>query len=370
MKKIILFLAILSLSGCGCSVATKIGQKGIYKSNNAGRNFEQKVKYVDEDKNLGSVDVLSIVIDPQDPNKIYVGTKNSGIFKTTNAGEVWDQISQAKNVYSIVLDPRQDNLIYIAGMLENRGKILKSTDAGQSWEEIYLEPAGGSFIPALTIDPFNPEVLYAGSTRGIIYKTQNQGKNWRNIAEIDGPVVKMVLDSGDTRNVYIRVHQKGIYKINYKDNIQVDLTQDQNLSQDKNTWATQVINITPGNSNFNIYSIVSDPNHGDTVYIGTDTGILKSINGGFNWIGLPTLEGANGIPIRAMAITGENSSTIYYAAQGVFYRSYDYGDSWDTMNFSSPYSIEEIAVSPVDKEVIYLGLRQFEQQQGGFLPFQ
>ena len=89
--------------------------------------------------------VTAIVIDPTNPNIIYVGTAQGGIWKTTDGGRNWIATSdQAKSlaIGALVIDPINPNILY-AGTGEGNllGEtsyygcgILKTIDGGKEWK--------------------------------------------------------------------------------------------------------------------------------------------------------------------------------------------------------------------------------------------
>ncbi|MBD3238774.1 MAG: hypothetical protein GF332_04010 [Candidatus Moranbacteria bacterium] len=358
--KIILIISLmLNLFGCGLNPFSA-GNKGIYVSFNSGENFEQRVALEQNNKSLDRANVLTVQVDPLNHNVVYLGTLKSGVFKSKNKGETWQQITEAQRVYSIAIHPRNSNIIYIGGVVNGRGEVLKSTNAGQDWQEILHEPAGDSFFPAVTIDNFAPNIVWVGNTRGIVYRSNNQGESWNNLAEINGIVAKIVLDTGDTRKAYVRVHEQGLYKID--STIPIATQEDENISQDVYTRETKVINLSKFMPDNTVLELVVDPNQAGVVYVATDAGILITKDGGKTWDGLPTLEGQDQIPIRSLAVAGQNSQIIYFGVHGVFYRSFDHGITWQTMKFNNPYSIECLALEPGNPEVVYLGIRDLEQK--------
>ncbi|MBD3300672.1 MAG: hypothetical protein GF347_04950 [Candidatus Moranbacteria bacterium] len=373
-KSIISLFCLLLLSGC--SLIPKNETKGVYKSSDKGETFEQKVKYVEEEKTLGIVDVLNLTIDPNDHNIIYAGTKGSGLFKSTDGGEVWNQVTKGHNVYAIAIDRRNSNNLYIGAVFESRGRILRSTDGGESWESVWEEPAGENFIPAVEVDYYNPNVIYAGNSNGTIYKSLDRGDKWLNIGQVKGQnaIVKMAIDPQNRNSIYLRVFEEGIMKIDYTKMIEgKDLEEFEesegmeNFNINESKYALEkppIINLSenfPPEADFeDVFSLEVDPKLKDVVYVGTDIGIFKSMDGGVTWGQLSTLENPEGIRIRAMAIGGYNSDIIYYTSRGVFYKSFDGGLTWQSTELKIPHPINDMAIDPANPDLIYLGAREFD----------
>src|SRR5215813_1875121 len=114
--------------------------------------------------------VLSIAIDPNDPNTIYADTLGAGIFKSINGGENWSEINAGltdRNVRALVSDPKDSNTVY-AGT--DRGGAFKSTNGGESWSEVN-NGLTNRHIDALAIDPKDSNTIYAGAFGGGVFKS-------------------------------------------------------------------------------------------------------------------------------------------------------------------------------------------------------
>src|SRR5204863_2508471 len=130
---------------------SSIAGDGIYKSMDAGRTW----------KNMGLPDsqhIARIVIDPADPNIVYVAvmghlySTNSerGVYRTTNGGESWDRVlyvSERVGVIDLVMDSKHPGTLYAATYEKDRmpwqivnggpgSGIHKTTDGGKTWTRL------------------------------------------------------------------------------------------------------------------------------------------------------------------------------------------------------------------------------------------
>ncbi|MDD5490116.1 MAG: hypothetical protein PHP25_05565, partial [Candidatus Moranbacteria bacterium] len=137
-----MFLSACSLTGGG-------NDGGIFRSDDGGKTFAPKNK-AENNKTISGVDILSLAMNPQNGNEIYAGSKASGIFKSSDAGETWKQLSVSlltpTKVYSLVINPSNPNVVFAVSVIGKRGKILKSTDAGETWKDTYTEPSDGTLV--------------------------------------------------------------------------------------------------------------------------------------------------------------------------------------------------------------------------------
>ena len=177
------------------------GGYGVYKSLDGGKSW----------KNMGlekTRHVHRIVIDPTDPNTVYVGAIGSpwgihperGVFKTTDGGKTWEKILFVNNktgVADMVMDPTNPNKLIVAMWEHKRdpwffksggeGSGLYMThDGGNNWKEIKDEdgfPKGDLGRIGIAIAKNKPNVVYAlvEAKKNALYKSVDGGFTWKKI---------------------------------------------------------------------------------------------------------------------------------------------------------------------------------------------
>jgi photosystem II stability/assembly factor-like uncharacterized protein len=144
---------------------------GVFRTTNGGVNWENQYP------------------GPLNPDKIYMYDRNIGffsrlntfLFKTTNSGSIWTQISGIDGFIDIYF---ADNL---TGWKVN-SQIKKTTNGGLNWIT-QITPFGGILMTsgAIKLSGLSIDTLWAvgaeayygvGQTRGVIYRTTNGGDNW------------------------------------------------------------------------------------------------------------------------------------------------------------------------------------------------
>ncbi|MCX6763086.1 MAG: YCF48-related protein [Candidatus Moranbacteria bacterium] len=345
IKKISFSVSVLFLAGC--SFASNSSDGGVFRSDDGGKSFAQKVT-IDEKTLINSVDVLSLVANPQNGNEVYIGTVSNGVLKTIDAGEKWQVIKVSPNaaakVYTVAIDPINSNVVYVAAVVDGRGKILKSTDAGATWKEIYSESSSGPFVLALAIDPAGSGKIFGGTTEGQIIFSDNSGDSWKNLYKAQGGVFKIAIDSMNPGLAYFAVSQSGLLR-----------TRDggknfENLGE-KNTSGGQQQFGSPT-------AITTDPNKANWIYAGTTKGLFRSKNGGDDWEAMKVLSDPQENAIRGIAINPINSDEVIYGAAQAFYKSVDGGQSWATTQFNGSRTIETIAYDRQNPGIIYAGMNK------------
>jgi photosystem II stability/assembly factor-like uncharacterized protein len=344
--KSLLFSALVIFLA-GCSLGSSSTDGGVLRSDDGGKNFAQKVK-IDEKTAISSVDVLSLAVNPQNGNEVYIGTKSSGVLKTTDAGDSWQVVkvlpSAVTKTYAIAIDPINSNEVFVATIADGRGKIMKTTDAGANWKEIYTEPSSGSFVLALAIDPAGSGKIFGGTMEGQVIFSDNSGDSWQNPYKAKGGVFKIAIDSTNSNLAYFAVSQGGLLRT--KDGGKnFENLGEKNISNVQQQFGSPV-------------AITTDPNKTNWIYAGTTTGLFRSKNGGDDWESVKVLSSPQENAIRGIAINPQNSDEIVYGAAQAFYKSVDGGQSWATTQFNGSRTIEIVAYNRQNPGVIYVGMNK------------
>lgn len=143
---------------------------GIWKSENRGTTF--KPVFEEYPQSIGT-----IAIDQDHPDTVWAGlgevwTRNSvstgsGIYRTANGGEKWEYMGlpASERIGRILINPANPDIVYAAvigalwGDSEERG-VYKTADGGKSWTKVlYVSPSAGA--ADMVMDPSDPSLLYA-----------------------------------------------------------------------------------------------------------------------------------------------------------------------------------------------------------------
>ena len=135
----------------------------------------------------GSGRINCITFHPTDPNTIFVGAPSGGVWKTIDNGATWAEFSGGLTrlgVSSIVIDPNTPSTMYIGTGDRDSGDapgygVWKSTDGGISWNP-HNNGMGDITVNELIMDPNDSDIMLAASyySSGRTYKTTDGGANW------------------------------------------------------------------------------------------------------------------------------------------------------------------------------------------------
>lgn len=206
---------------------------GILMSSDGGLNWEPT--------GLSNRKTKALLIKPDDENVIVAGNE-SGIFRSTDAGNSFVLVQAANKVEELRIHPEDHNIIY-AGTNGPTSQFFRSTDGGISWVERTSDFGTGAFIK-IAVTPAQPDYVYLINSRD----------------HLDDDSFEGVYRSTDTGITFIK-QSGGLPCIT--------------------GYNSTTGGISRGQPNYNLF-IVADPVDANIVYAG-GVKSWKSIDGGVHW---------------------------------------------------------------------------------------
>ena len=268
------------------------------------------------------------------PHTYYMGSTGGGVFKTTDDGITWKNISdgffKTGSVGAIAVAESDPNIVVVGmgehaarGVMTSMGNgVYKSMDAGKTWSHLGLDKT--RHISDVVIHPTNPNIIYitaqgaqyAPSKERGIYKTTDGGKTWKNILSVNNTTgaSSLSIDMTNPRILYASMWQHQRYP-----------------------WVME-----SG---------------------GENSGLFKSIDAGNTWtkmkLGLPKDFGKSGI-----SVSRANPDRVFAVIEaagkkGGVYRSDNAGKTWkqvnsNRVNIARSWYYMEIFADPQDENTVYV----------------
>ena len=190
----------------------------LLKSKDGGTNWFVNIRFPSA--------IQQIAASWRDSRLLYVATRTSGVWYTTTGGELvtslqdvavgepaegmfWANIefprefSGTDRIFSIFPHPTYTQIVYVG----SKFGLIRSEDEGQTWEEVPILGARGSYQELLLVgDPLSIRKLYAVD-RSSLYISNDYGQTWKSQRITTQNIRSFAIDSNDPQTLYIGVEE-------------------------------------------------------------------------------------------------------------------------------------------------------------------
>ena len=307
-------------------------------------------------------------------NLFYFGSTGGGVWRTTDAGNTWENISDGffgGSVGSVAVSEWDNNVIYVGngektvrGNVSSGDGIWKSVNAGKTWEPMGLKNA--RHIPRVRIHPKNPDIVFAGvmgdlykssEDRGV-YKSTNGGKTWSKklFANKDAGVVDLIIDPNNSRVLYATTWN--IRRTPYSLSSGGDGSALWKSTDEGETWTNISTHKGLPSGLWGISGVTVSPVNSDIVWALIENekgGVYKSIDAGKTW---KLINSERKLRQRAWYYTRLYADTqdenILYVLNVRYHKSTDGGKTYKT--FNAPHGDHhDLWIAPEDNQRMIIG---------------
>jgi photosystem II stability/assembly factor-like uncharacterized protein len=285
-------------------------------------------------------DVRSLAYDPQNPDRILLGTSAGQVYLSGDAGSSWSRFARIGkgNDYvldNILFDPNRAGVIYVAAWtIESEGGALfRSSNDGKTWEAI--KPMEGKSIRALAMAPSDPKTLVVGALDGV-FRSRDGGDTWERISPENHAEIKniesLAIDPKNPDIIYA-----GTWHLPWK------------TADGGKSWMHIKNGIIDDSD---VFSIIVDPRNPNNVYLSACSGIYKSENAG------EIFHKIQGIPFsarrtRVLQQDPSNSNIVYSGTTEGLWKSADAGRTWKRMTGANVI-VNDVLVDPRNAQRVLL----------------
>lgn len=285
-------------------------------------------------------DVRSLAYDPQNPDRVFLGTSTGVIFVSDDGGHNWSRFAKLGAGDDYVLDhmafdPQNSENIFVSAWSvqdQNAGDIFRTRNGGKDWEA--LPGMHGKSVRAMAVSASDNQVIVAGALDGV-YRSNDGGNNWQRISSNDG-VVKNIesiaVDPKDPNVVYA-----GTWHLAWK------------TSDGGANWQ----HINKGMiDDSDVFSIIVSSANPSEVFASACSGIYKSVSGGDQF------EKIKGIPFtarrtRVLKQDPSNPAIVYAGTTEGLWKSVDEGKNWKRVG-SPEVVVNDVLVDPRNSQRVLL----------------
>jgi len=375
-------------------------QGGVYKSIDGGNSWQPKTYGLGNhvgglgDPDLITANYENIIIDPQNPEILYVGAISwwdAGIYKTSDGAESWTNIISRQNTdwgwinydnwgppqgECMLINPDEPEHVFFG----DAWQLFETDNGGNTWQQIYTNetPDGSGWwkgrglettvVYDIEVDPSNPDLVYFGFWDIGFHKTEDGGVTFKRFTEgLEHPdnIFDIEIDPEKTNVIYA---SSGRWQWTAG-----NIVKSEDYGQ---TWRV-IGNPASGLPDSQVYELVLDdtsPADQRTLYAASyQNGVYKSIDGGISWVEMNNGLGTNGnLQISSLVIDPTDSNILYAGADmnalwkgyikgdqhGGIYKTLDGGISWSNVDAEIPYVLD-ISINPHNPQVLYAAAREY-----------
>ncbi|MDD5251348.1 MAG: YCF48-related protein [Patescibacteria group bacterium] len=353
-KILVCVLATLALMGAGCVTVGGSGSDnsgsdgGVFKSGDRGETWVQKTAILTatgEKKSFSGLSVSALAQDPQDPNALYVGTADAGILYSYDGGESWAQAPGLKSgmVAGIAVHPKNKCTIYAT----SGNRLMKTDDCSRTWTAVFVDARPERKTSAVTVDWFNPDIVWLGEDAGDLLRSTDGGKSWEKVDNFGTEVVKIAFNPIDSRQMYVCSLKHGVWR-----------TDDGGMTP---TWLdlSEKYKDFDGAKEFRDFAVsVADPK---TIILASKYGLIRSKDNGENWEAINLLTPPGGSAIYSLALDPRDANVIYYGTATTFHRTSDGGLNWVPKKLVTTRAATQLLVDRANSAILYMGTTKFKK---------
>lgn len=336
------------------------------------------------------LEINSIAVHADEPNKIFIGTNNYGVMVSNDGGKNFKPTNDnftSRFTYSITVDSENSNRLYATtqNTATGGGFVFISNDGGTTWQQAKNLDVNRVSPFALMQDSASSNTIYLGTNIGL-FRSLDRGTSWTQVTAPKPPVAKKTVRrkpvAGKSAKSKVPVKPVAtpktpavaplvetaatapghIQALTEKVKVLVKTDDGKNgifAGTDKGLYRTydmakgwEKVSFGEGIDE-NVFVIYTSPLQPETIWVGTAvSGVIVSRDNGVTWQkvnGVP-----EGVPISSIAVSAKHPENMYVGTSQTFYASRDGGKNWTRRGGNLPLgNYTSILINPRNADEIY-----------------
>lgn len=343
--------------------------EGFWMSTNGGRSWSLTTSR--------DLEVNSIAVHPDAPNRVFIGTNNYGVMVSNDGGRNFvptNNSFSSRFTYSITADVEQPDHLFATTLntSSSGGFFFHSEDGGRTWTQARGLDINRDSPYTFLQDRVNPNLVYIGTNRGL-FKSIDRGVSWTQVVAAKpvrkAPVRRKAARRGVKKTVAVKpaapVEKGPVLIPALSDTVKVlAFTSDDKAGilagTDKGLYRSYDLAkgweklSFGGGLDENIFAIHTTPLVPGTIWAGTSRdGVVVSTDDGKSWSKLNA--SPDGIPISSIASDPKRPNYLYVGTIQAFYLSRDGGRTWNRRGGNLPLgNFTSILIDPNDTDTVII----------------
>ena len=348
--------------------------EGFWMTTNGGKSWAMTSRR--------DLEINSIAVHPDEPNRIFIGTNNYGVMVSNDGGKNFAPTNDnftSRFTYSVTPDIERPNRMYATtqNTTTGGGFFFISNDGGNNWQQSKSLDISRISPFAVIQDRADANILYLATNVGM-FKSIDRGDVWTQIVAPKPPPAKKTPRRSSRRSTKAKavpvpekvetvaatpdllpVLEERVKVLSYTQDGQNGIL----AGTDKGLYRSYDISkgwkkISLGeNVDPNIFVIYTSLEQPETIWVGTAiSGVLVSRDNGETWkkVGGTATAIPDGVPVSSIMVDPKNTANMYVGTSQTFFLSRDGGKTWTRRGGNLPLgNYTSILVNPNNSDEIY-----------------
>lgn len=304
-----------------------------------------------------------------------------GVFRRASSGEAWQHVLKGVDVHALTVDPRNADIVY-AGTKDGP---YRSTDRGEHWERLGF-PDRDMQIWSILPDPHDPKTVYAGGSPVAVYRSDDGGDNFRRMPDPGLPdrvkmpfacrVMRFAAHPQRAGELYATLEVNGAMRSRDGGESWEDCTADLIRLAGEPRLQSRIVSDTTDEGMLDGHAIATTSADPDGVILAVRMGLFRTNDHGRSWDDMQVGRFSPYTYGRDIRVSPRDPKTLYACLSvaanseaGALFRSDDIGNTWRRFDKVEPRStVMAVAPHPRDPNEVHIVARRgqvFGTSDGG-----